>query len=122
MWQFAFNVAPVCRFFSAAFAPKSTHFYTLYGPECDLLRLNPLWVDELVSFYVARPRADTATLCEGYVPLYRLYNNGMGGAPNHRYTTSRATRDMMVDAGWVSEGDGPLGVIACLPASSVGLH
>jgi hypothetical protein len=26
------------------------------------------------------------------IPVYRLYNNGMGGAPNHRLVTSLAER------------------------------
>ena len=47
----------------------------------------------------------------GDVPVYRLYNNGQGGAPNHRYTTSLATRTTMLGRGWIPEGHGPLGVI-----------
>jgi hypothetical protein len=49
------------------------------------------------------------------VPIYRLYNNGPGGAPNHRYTTSDAIRAQMIAQGWIPEGYGPLGVIMCSP-------
>jgi hypothetical protein len=51
----------------------------------------------------------------GTIPLYRLYNNGMGGAPNHRYTTSVAVFDQMAAAGWFFEGDGNTKVFACVP-------
>jgi hypothetical protein len=39
------------------------------------------------------------------VPVYRVYNNGMTGAPNHRFTTSLAIHDDFVqNRGWTSEG------------------
>jgi len=44
-----------------------------------------------------------------------LYNNGQGGAPNHRYTTSLAVRSQMLAKGWVSEGLGDNGVTMCAP-------
>jgi hypothetical protein len=49
------------------------------------------------------------------MPVYRLYNNGQDGAPNHRYTTSLATRANMLNSGWISEGYGNFGVIMCSP-------
>ena len=49
------------------------------------------------------------------VPLYRLYNNGSGGAPNHRYTTQTDVRTQMIGQGWTPEGLG-IGVVACVPA------
>ena len=51
----------------------------------------------------------------GSVSIYRLYNNGQGAAPNHRYTTSEATRTQMMALGWIPEGYGELGVIMCSP-------
>ena len=50
-----------------------------------------------------------------HTPLYRLYNNGMGGAHNHRYTTSRATFNTMLSAGWLFEGEAMTQVFACVP-------
>jgi len=35
--------------------------------------------------------------------LYRLYNNGQTGAPNHRYTVSPAIRSQMIAQGFVPE-------------------
>ena len=42
-------------------------------------------------------RADAAGSCATDMqPLFRLYNKGHGGAPNHRYTTSTVTRGQML--------------------------
>jgi hypothetical protein len=51
----------------------------------------------------------------GAIALYGLYNNGMGGAPNHRCTTSIPILDAMIAAGWVFEGNGNTRVFACVP-------
>jgi hypothetical protein len=50
------------------------------------------------------------------VPLFRLYNNGLGGAPNHRYTTSMDVFNQQAAAGWTFEGNGDTKVFACVPA------
>lgn len=104
--------AGVCRFFSTAFAPKSSHFYTPDANECATVKANPNWQFEGVVFTIPVP--DTAGNCPpGTNPVYRLYNNGQGAAPNHRYTTSLATRSSMLAKGWIAEGYGALGVIMC---------
>lgn len=106
------GTGPVCRFFSTAFAPKSSHFYTPYANECALVRRNADWLFEGVVFYVATPD-DSGTCPDGTPPVYRLYNNGQGGAPNHRYTTSLDVRAQMIARGWVPEGSGPQAVGMC---------
>jgi len=119
----SFNVRPldtagaanVCRFFSVSFAPKSSHFYTPDAAECAKVKDNPDWQFEAEVFAFAPPEA-TGACGAGTLPLYRLYNDGQGAAPNHRYTTSLATRSAMVARGWISEGTGDLGVIGCVPA------
>ena len=94
--------ADVCRFFTTAFPPKSSHFYTPLVNECDIVKTNPDWIYEGIVFEVRLP---TGTACPvGTTPLYRLYNNGQGGAPNHRYTTKTSIRDQMVAAGFIFEG------------------
>jgi hypothetical protein len=50
----------------------------------------------------------------GTIPVYRLYNNGQGGAPNHRFTTSDQTRVQMLANGYSAEGAG-IGVGMCAP-------
>ena len=105
---------PTCRFFSTAFAPKSSHFYTPFANECEIRKADPGWQYEAIAFYVQL--TDANGFCPaGTIPLYRVYNNSMGGAPNHRYTANRATRDLMLTLGWVPEGNGPDIIFACVP-------
>ena len=97
------GTAEVCRFFTVAFAPKSSHFYTADPAECAGLKQNPDWQYEKIAFYIPVP---TAGVCAaGTVPVYRLYNNGMTGAPNHRFTTNVAIYDdFRLNRGWTGEG------------------
>lgn len=107
------NLPGVCRFFTTSFAPTSSHFYTPFGNECTDTRANPDWEFEAIAYYVQVP--DLAGNCTaGTQPLYRLYNEGKSGAPNHRYTTSLVVRNQMLMQGWSPEGFG-LGVVSCLP-------
>jgi glucose/arabinose dehydrogenase len=105
---------PVCRFFSTAFAPKSSHFYTSDARECSIVKSNPDWQFEGEVFNIALPAFDTDECPFGSLQIFRLYNNGDGGAPNHRYTTEGFIRDSMLDQGWIPEGAG-VGVIGCAP-------
>jgi hypothetical protein len=106
--------ATVCRFFSTSFAPRSSHFYTPFAGECAIVKTNPDWSFEGDVFGIPVPTL--AGVCQaGTVPVYRLYNNGQGAAPNHRYTTDLAVRQQMIQQGWVPEGYGDLGVIMCAP-------
>ena len=108
------TVTPVCRFFTVAFAPKSSHFYTPFATECESLKNGHDWQFEGEAFFVDLP--DSNGVCPGtHSAVYRLYNNGQNGAPNHRYATDPAVRAEMIAKGWVSEGQGPLGVIFCSP-------
>ena len=86
--------AAVCRFYGV-FGPKSSHFYAPRGLGCEaLLPTNPVWQYKGEVFYTFLPDANGA--CPpGNVPVYRLYNNGQGGAPNHRFTTSAAIQAQM---------------------------
>jgi len=103
----------VCRFFSTTFA-KSSHFYTPFASECATVKQSADWQYEGLVFAVGLP--DSAGNCPGGTqPLYRLYNDGQGAAPNHRYTTSLATRSTMIAQKWIPEGSGTIGVIACVP-------
>lgn len=109
----AFNVAAtgspgtldVCRFFTEKFPPSSSHFYTPFAEECAQVKANPDWAFEGLVFGVGVPDAIGACAA-GSIPLYRYYNNGMGGAPNHRYTTSTAIGATMSSLGWTLEGVG----------------
>ena len=117
VWNGGAGLDDVCRFFTTAFAPKSSHFYTPDAAECAKVKANPDWTYETIAFNTVRPGADGA--CPGFAtPLYRLYNDGQGKAPNHRYTTSLAVRAGMLQQGWIPEGYGAAGVIACVPPTA----
>ena len=105
---------PVCRFYSETFAPKSSHFYTPVAAECESLKAGTAWKFEEVSYYVELPDAE-GSCRTGTSPIYRLYNDGMSGAPNHRLTGDKDARDALVAKGWTPEGSGPDAVVACGP-------
>ena len=107
------GLAGVCRFYGV-FPPKSSHFYAPRGLGCEaLLPTNPVWQYEGDVFYTFLPN-DQGGCPVGNVPVYRLYNNGQGGAPNHRFTTSQSIQLQMLAAGWIAEGTGA-GVGMCSP-------
>jgi uncharacterized delta-60 repeat protein len=113
------SLVPVCRFWSdQSFAPRSSHFYTPYTAECAGVKANPAWTFERDAFYVRLPQgaAGFGACGHGSKPLYRAYNNGMGGAPNHRYTADAATLDAMIASGWLMEGEANTRVFACVPS------
>jgi hypothetical protein len=104
---------PTCRFFSVIFAPRSSHFYTDRADECAQLKSNPGWQYEAIAFYL-QPLTASFDCPAGTVILYRLFNNGMGGAPNHRFITDVTEVARMTAAGWSLEGDGPKIAYACV--------
>ena len=109
-----FGEAGVCRFWSGqTFAPLSTHYFAASEPECKLIKQNPKWSYEGEVFAVAKPMFGFACSAQT-MPIYRLYNDGKGGAPNHRHTTSFATRADMIAQGWVPAGVG-MGLLGCAP-------
>jgi len=109
------NITNVWRFFSASFAPKSGHFYTNNASEAASLQAGNVWsLEDPKAFYMMA--SPTGTCPSGTIPLYRLYNNGQGGSPNHRYTIDLALRATMIAAGWIPEGNGAAGVFTCVPA------
>ncbi|MCC6197434.1 MAG: choice-of-anchor D domain-containing protein, partial [Burkholderiales bacterium] len=108
------GLSVVCRFFSTAFGLKSSHFYTPQVEECAIVKGMSTWQFEDEVFTVQYP--NLAGDCPANtVPVYRMYNQGQGGAPNHRYTTDLAVRAEMLAKGWIPEGEGKIGVIMCSP-------
>lgn len=110
----AAGLKTTCRFFSTAFGPKSAHFYTPDAPECTTVKASQNWQYEGDVFFTVSPAQD-GSCPAGMSPVYRLYNNGQGGAPNHRYTTEVPVRATMLAQGWIAEGYGAIGVIMCAP-------
>ena len=101
------GLSTVCRFFGTPGLGVNSHFYTAFDFECAAVKQLAGWTFEANAFYIA---ADVAQCPASTRPVYRLYNNGMGGDPNHRYTTRwPVISDMQAD-GWVLEG-----VVFCAP-------
>ena len=107
--------ATVWRFFTTAFAPKSSHFHTANTVEYDALVSGVIfgWQLEGPAFSAPLPAGD-GTCLAGTIPVYRLYNNGMGGAPNHRLISDADEFAQMKMDGWIPEGQG-IGVGFCSP-------
>jgi len=107
----------VYRFFSTSFTPKSSHFYTANATEYQAVLANHDWQFEGQVFNVLMPTTD-GTCPAGTISVYRLYNNGQGAAPNHRFTTDLTVRNSMLsrpaDKLWIAEGAG-VGVGMCAP-------
>ncbi len=118
------GTVPVCRFFGtdryrtngSRIGPNS-HFYTADPNECAFVktafqsvasdgRSYPAWTFENNAFAVKPPAGGACPA--GTQSLYRSYNNGALGDPNHRYSTNA---DMLrIMAGWVIEG-----LVMCVP-------
>ena len=109
---------PVCRFWSGQrFAPKSSHFYTPYPNECSGLQAEAFWTYEGDVYFLRLPEGPLGarTCPRGSQPLYRAYNNGITGAPNHRYTADSAVLNEMIAKSWSFEGEAQTRVFACGP-------
>lgn len=112
--QKATGAAPVCRFYGSPEAGLDSHFFSASVAECDsvMTKYPQAWILESPNaFMVELPDQDTGACPEGTLPVYRLYNNQSDA--NHRYTTSRANRDIMTAIGWIAEGYGPQSVAMC---------
>lgn len=110
------GLAPVCRFFSAHFAPSALHFLTAFEAECAALKASPVWTYEGIAFHVPLPDPieGGGAICDaGTFPVFRWYNNGQRGVPRHAFTpygggtTDPARRQGgYAENGWASEGMG----------------
>ncbi|MFO1312310.1 MAG: M36 family metallopeptidase [Burkholderiales bacterium] len=106
------GTAAVCRIYIPP-GKGDGHFFGRDTNECaGTMAKNPTFILESPSFFHLVPPA-AGNCAPGTVPVYRVFSNRADA--NHRYTTSRATRDLMVSKGWVAEGDGPDVVVMCAP-------
>jgi hypothetical protein len=104
----------ICRFFNESFAPKSSHFYAAKGLGCEqTIASFPDWkLETSALFNVRLPSPDGGCPTpDGHI--FRYYNNGKGGAPNHRFVPEGPARNVMLSEGWTPEGNGPGGVAFC---------
>lgn len=107
----AAGTVPVCRFFTTpgSFGAKSSHFYTADTAECEIVKTNPAWIYEKIAFHVSAPASGVCAA--GTQPVYRAYNDGQTGAPNHRFTADLETyQQFTTTMGWLPEG-----IVFCAP-------
>lgn len=121
---------PVCRFFGTdryrangtRIGPNS-HFYTGDPAECTFVKnawpsvaadgkSYPAWTYEGDAFALKLPAAGACPA--GTEGLYRAYNDGAGGDPNHRYVAD--TRLLQGMPGWTVEG-----LVMCRPVAKTTL-
>ena len=95
------GLSTVCRFFGTPGLGVNSHFYTAFDFECAAVKQLAGWIFEANAFYIA---ANVSQCPASTRPVFRLYNNGMGGQPNHRYITRWPIIDAMQTAGWLLEG------------------
>jgi hypothetical protein len=108
----------VCSVATAAALDGSTRIYSASAKECATLAALPAFPFAGTPIRASRPIPAAApgaavTCPTATVPLYRLFNNGMGAGKGigHRFLTSNAVRqDMVRLASWVDEG-----VAMCVP-------
>ncbi|MEO5699617.1 MAG: hypothetical protein ABIS17_08290, partial [Casimicrobiaceae bacterium] len=107
---------PVCRFYGRPEVGLDSHFYSGSPAECATVhaKFASSWLLESDDVFEAQlPHASTGRCPIAMDPVYRLYNNRLD--VNHRYATSLAIRQQMIDRGWVPEGYGPDAVALCTP-------
>ena len=94
---------PAYRFTGVPNRGPASHFFTVDQSECAVVRdrVEWGWQYEGIPFWALEP---VAGACAFGTPLRRAYNNGIGGAPNHRYTVKPVIIAEMVARGWVDEG------------------
>ena len=91
----------------------SSHAYSNDPGECRSLQENGWTLEVANAFYVLS--SPTGSCPAGTIPLYRVYNNAVRGAPNHRYTTDTTMRQATLANRWSPSGNGALGVFGCVP-------
>lgn len=106
------GLVPVCRYYTAAFGSQPTHFYSASTAECNAVAADPAWTSEGIAFYAPVPGA-LGRCGAGNAPIYRLYNNGRNGSPNHAYTPHASQREALRESGFVEEG-----IAFCVPTTT----
>lgn len=106
------GTSAVCRIYIPP-GKGDGHYFGRDPAECDgTMTKNPTFILESSSFFHLFP-PNLGNCGSGTVPVYRVFSNRADA--NHRYTTDRATRDLMVAKGWLAEGDGADTVVMCAP-------
>ena len=102
----------VCRYYISTTSPfASSHFYGFKATDCATIAAAVTsgsvtgFANEGYDFATYKPVTTASCPAAAPVPVYRSLRAAAGGkTPNHRYTTSTATRDSMTALGWSNEG------------------
>ena len=93
----------MCRFYGTPGRGPNSHFFTADPAECAAVMRDPGWTFEGLTMRVVSAVGGICAL--DTIPVYRVYNNRFAfNDSNHRYTTSRMTREQMKAQDWVDEG------------------
>jgi hypothetical protein len=93
----------VCRFFGTPGLGPNSHFYTAYANECDVVRKDPHWIEEGVTFRAMLP-VDGACAAD-MDTVVRLWKPGASVTQSrHRYVVDADIANAMRAAGWTLEG------------------
>jgi len=94
---------PMCRFYGTPGRGPNSHFFTAEAAECAAVMRDPGWTFEGLTMRVVPAVGGVCALDS--IPVFRVYNNRYAfNDSNHRYTTSRMTREQMKSRDWVDEG------------------
>ena len=114
------EAANVCRFYGSVYPGPNSHFFSASVQTCSWLidlqasqpATRPRWNFENYAFSIMQPDPIEQTCLEGFIPVYRAYNNGFqqGKDSNHRYVTNQDLLAPLLDKGWTNEG-----VVFCSP-------
>ncbi|MEP7328678.1 MAG: hypothetical protein ABI777_05660, partial [Betaproteobacteria bacterium] len=107
------GTSDVCRFYIPP-ALGDSHFFGRGTVECNdtKTKFPALVVESLQYMQLTLPT--TGACPANTTPIYRVFSNRADA--NHRYMTDKVLRDLMVQSGWLAEGDGPDLVVMCAPA------
>jgi uncharacterized protein (DUF1800 family) len=105
------TAVPVCRFFGTPGVGPDSHFYTADPNECALVKQNPGWTFEAISFYIEP--APAVSCPAKTAPIYRSFYPGPNvTASNHRFLPDLTMHQKMAASSIVE------GVVMCEPLSS----
>ena len=105
------NGTSVCRFYGLPEFGLDTHFFTAPSEACAVSPdVTSQWLLETTNAFEVTPTTNNACPT-GTSPIYRLWNGRADS--NHRYVTTEALVEEMVNDGFTFEGPGWLKPIMC---------
>jgi Repeat of unknown function (DUF5648) len=102
------NMPLVCRYYISTISPfSSSHFYGTTGYDCELIAASRPAGFSYEGFDFAVQKPSNTLGCSGAwpYPVYRSFRAAANGTTaNHRYSTSLASYNALLQRGWIGEG------------------